>query len=93
MAKKLPFDLSTVTNDPEKKKQLDGFVSEIALCRRKQRQEAEAVADIRREAKEALGIPPGLLNKLVIEQLDPGKLEAQQAEIEAAIELHHDINE
>ena len=87
------FDLSTILNDPEKKRQLDGFVSEIALCRRKQRQESEAIKDIRSEAKEALGIPPGTLNKLVLEELDPGKIEQQQAELETAQALHEAIRD
>ena len=59
------FDLNTIVNDDTKSKMLRGFIKEVMECQIKVNQENEAIKDIRTEAKDKLGLPPKLLNKLV----------------------------
>lgn len=89
MAKKekVEFSLSTIKNNPGTRRQLEGFISEIALSQNKIKSEREAIKDIRDEAKDVLGIPGKILNKLVREHMDAGRAEAEISELELVHEL------
>ena len=79
---KVEFSLETLINNPVTKKQLEGFIEEVVLCRGKIKMEKEAISDIVKEAKDALGIPGKILNGLVNEKMNPGSIDAKQHEIE-----------
>ena len=79
---KVEFSLETIINNPVTKRQLEGFIEEIVLCKGKIKQEREAISDIVKEAKDSLGIPGKILNGLVNERLNPGSIDAKQHEIE-----------
>jgi hypothetical protein len=79
---KVEFSLETLINNPVTKRQLEGFIEEVVLCRGKIKMEKEAISDIVKEAKDALGIPGKILNGLVNEKMNPGSIDAKQHEIE-----------
>lgn len=79
---KVEFSIEGLVNNPVTKKQLEGFVEELVLCKGKIKQEREAISDIVKEAKDSLGIPGKILNGLVNERLNPGSIDAKQHEIE-----------
>jgi len=81
------FNLSDVMNDDVKKRQLRGFVIELADVNRRIKSEREAIKDIVDEAKESMGVPPKLLRKLVKEELLQGVLAAEQTEIQQTMEV------
>lgn len=76
------FSLETILSNPVDARTLKGFIDESILCKTKVKMENEALADIRNEAKEKLGIPPGLFNTLVRTKFNES-LEADQAKMEA----------
>lgn len=86
--KKVEFSLETLQTNPVTRKQLEGFIEEIVLCKRKITQENDAIKDIRRESKDSLGIPGKILMRLVRENMEPGTLEAEAHEIEEVQALH-----
>jgi hypothetical protein len=79
---KVEFSLETLLNNSVTKKQVEGFIEEMVLCRGKIQQEKEAIRDIINEAKDSLGIPGKILNGLVNERMNPGSIDAKQHEIE-----------
>jgi uncharacterized protein (UPF0335 family) len=79
---KVEFSLETLINNPVTKRQLEGFIEEVVLCRGKIKMEKEAISDIVKEAKDALGIPGKILNGLVNEKMNPGSIDAKQHEID-----------
>ena len=78
---KVEFSLEGLLNNPVTKKQVEGFIDEMVLCKGKIRAEREAIKDIASEAKDALGIPGKILNGLVNEKMNPGSIDARQHEI------------
>lgn len=81
-AAKVEFSLSQIQGNPATRKQLEGFIAEIVLCKNKIKSESEAVGDIRKEAKDSLGIPPKILMKLVRESMSAGSIEAELQDLE-----------
>lgn len=79
---KVQFSLDGIINNPVTKRQLEGFVEEIALCYGKIKQEKEAIKDILVEAKDSLGIPGKMLTGLVNEMNNPGSIDQKQHELE-----------
>lgn len=79
---KVEFSLETIINNPVTKRQLEGFIEEIVLCKGKIKQERESISDIVKEAKDSLGIPGKILNGLANEKMNPGSIDAKQHEIE-----------
>ena len=79
---KVEFSIDTLINNPVTKKQVEGFVDELVLCRDKIKREREAISDIVKEAKDSLGIPGKILNGLVAEKMNPGSIDAKQHDIE-----------
>ena len=59
------FSLETILNNPVDSRTLKGFIDEAMLSKGKIKMENEGLTDIRNEAKDKLGIPPGLFNNLV----------------------------
>jgi uncharacterized protein (UPF0335 family) len=92
---KVEFSLATIKGNPATRKQLEGFIEEIALCKSKMKTEAESIGDIRKEAHDSLGIPGKILMKLVKEHMSAGATEVEMQELEtvqaivAAIEDSH----
>jgi uncharacterized protein (UPF0335 family) len=81
-SKKPEFSLAALLSNSVQKKQVEGFIEELVLCRGKIQQEKEAIKDIMGEAKDSLGIPGKILNGLVNERMNPGSIDAKQHEIE-----------
>ena len=81
-AKKVEFSLDQIRNNPVTRKQLEGFIEEISLCKGKIKTEQESISDIRKEAADSLGIPGKLLMKLVRESMQAGSIEAELQELE-----------
>lgn len=81
-SKKVEFSLDSIQTNPVTRRQLEGFIEEVVLCKRKITVEQEAIKDIRNEGKDSLGIPSKILMKLVRENMQPGTLEAEAHEIE-----------
>jgi len=79
---KVEFSLETLLGNPVTKKQLEGFVEEVVICRDKIKREREAIKDITGEAKDSLGIPGKTLNGIVNERMNPGSIEAKQHDLE-----------
>lgn len=79
---KVEFSLDSLVNNQVTRKQLEGFIEELVLCKGKIKQEREAISDIVKEAKDSLGIPGKILNGLVNERMNPGSIDAKQHEIE-----------
>lgn len=84
---KVEFSLSTVLANPVTKKQIDGFIDEIIIHKGAIKNANLGVKDIFGEAKDALGIPPKTLGKLVREKMDPGVIEHDLAELEEVQKL------
>lgn len=78
---KVEFSMDTIVNNPVTKKQLEGFISEIVMYKGRIKSANGGINDIRKEAKEKLGIPGKYLNKLVKENMNPGSLEAEESDI------------
>ena len=89
MAKKqkVEFSLDQLIKNPVTAKQLTGFIEEIMLCKVKMQQESEAVKDIRNEAKDSLGVPGKILNKLVKERMNPGSIESEVHDLDDVQQL------
>lgn len=81
---KVDFSIETIVNNPVTKKQLEGFVEELVLCKGKIRTERETIKDIMKEAKDSLGIPGKILGELVNEKMNPGAIDAKVHAIEEA---------
>lgn len=84
---KVEFSLDNLTKNPVLKGQLDGFIQEIELHRNAQKSAAEGIKDIRNEAKDALGIPGKVLNKLVRERMNPGSIDAEVHDLDEIQQL------
>lgn len=78
------FDLNTALNDPAVKTQIKGFVEEIGKLRLQQKSAGDAMKDINTEAKDSLGIPGKILNKLVREWLTEGTIDGEIHQLEEA---------
>ena len=89
---KVEFSLETIKQNPTTKKQLEGFIAEVVICKRKIKDEREAIRDITVEAKDSLGIPGKVLNRLVKENMDPGSLEAEASELETVQSISEALN-
>jgi uncharacterized protein (UPF0335 family) len=74
---KAEFSLDGLLKNPVSVKQLTGFIEEIMLCKVKMQQDSEAIKDIRNEAKDSLGVPGKILNKLVKERMNAGSIESE----------------
>lgn len=81
---KVEFSLSTIQSNTATRKQLEGFIEELVLCHGKIKTEKESIKDILTEAKDSLGIPSKILNKLVKENMAPGSIEADMHALEEA---------
>lgn len=79
---KVEFSLDGLLNNPVTKKQLEGFIEEIVICKTKIKSEQEAIKDIRSEAKDNLGIPGKILGKLVQERMNPGSIDSDVHDLE-----------
>jgi hypothetical protein len=84
---KVEFSISTIMSNEVTKKQLHGYVQELAICRDKMKSEANAIKDIKSVAKNDLGIPGKILNQLLKEYLDDGSIEAEILQLEEAKQL------
>jgi hypothetical protein len=71
------FDLDDVMNDPDKKMVLAGMVDELSIALEQVKAKQQEVKAIRTEAKDSIGIPPRLLNKLVKEHMEKGTLDGE----------------
>lgn len=76
------FSIENVLNDENLKKQLEGFIEEVILCKQKLEQEKEAMKDIKNEAKDSMGIHPKVLLKLVKLKSGEATLEGAEKELE-----------
>ena len=76
------FSLVGIINNPVTKRQLEGFLEEIVICRVKVKEQRGAIKDIIIEAKDSLGIPGKILNGLANEKMNPGTIDQKQHEIE-----------
>lgn len=76
------FSLGGIINNPVTKRQLEGFLEEIVLCRTKVKEQRNAIKDIIVEARDSLGIPGKILNGLANEKMNPGTIDQKQHEIE-----------
>lgn len=76
------FSLEAVFNDVTKRKALEGYIQELEIFHGQLKLKKEEISDIRRNAKETLGIPPKVLNKLVKDRMKPGTIESEAKEIE-----------
>lgn len=64
-APKQDFSIETILKNPVDSRMLKGFIDEAIISKTKIQLENSALADIRTEAKDKLGIPPGTFNHLV----------------------------
>jgi hypothetical protein len=64
-APKEDFSIETILKNPVDARTLKGFIDEAIIIKTKIQLENSGLADIRTEAKDKLGIPPGMLNHLV----------------------------
>lgn len=62
---KTEFNILTILNNPVDSKTLKGFIDEALLEKNKVANANMAITDIRNEAKDKLGIPPGQFNHMV----------------------------
>ena len=81
---KVEFSLAAIQANTTTRKQLEGFIDELVLSHGKIKNEKEALKDIMKEAKESLGIPSKILNKLVKENQQPGTIKADIHALEEA---------
>lgn len=84
---KIEFSLSGVLANEVQKKQLLGFIEEIVLWEQKIEEAKEGIKDIKGEAKDALNIPPTILNELIRERLDNGSLDEKIKKLEGVKDL------
>jgi uncharacterized protein (UPF0335 family) len=82
------FETISLHSDDDRKK-LRGFIDECVLVKQKIKMEQETLKDIRSEAKDNLGIPPKIFNKLVkVAFNDSFQTEKQEyEEFEAIVDL------
>lgn len=92
-AAKVEFSLAQIKGNPATRKQLEGFIEEIALCKGKMKTEAETIGDIRKEAQISLGIPGKILMKLVKESMSAGSTEAEMQDLETVQAISEAIEE
>lgn len=90
---KVEFSLGQIKDNPVTRKQLEGFIEEVGLCRSKIKSEQEAISDIRKEAKDSLGIPSKLLMKLVRENMQAGTIDAELQDLETVKAISDAIEE
>ena len=76
------FSIDSINKNSTLRKQLEGFVEEIVLCKNKIKTETESIKDITKEAKESLGIPPNIIKGLVNERMTPGTIDSKQNELD-----------
>jgi hypothetical protein len=86
------FSLEAVFNNLDKRKKLEGFIQELAQEHNEIRTHKDAIADIRTNANDTLGIPAKVLNKLVKEHLKPGVIDAEAKEIEEIKDISDALN-
>jgi len=79
---KVQFNLDSIINNPVSKRQLEGFLEEVVLCRGKIKNERTAIRDILIEAKDSLGIPGKILNGLANEKMNPGSIDQKQHDLD-----------
>jgi uncharacterized protein (UPF0335 family) len=70
------FNMEAVVNNPVTKASLQGFVEAIVGSKRDIKRIQQDIKDEQTQAKDSLGIPGKLLNKLVKESMVAGSLEA-----------------
>ena len=80
---KAEFDLQRVLDDDVQQKMLLGFIEEVVLVLEQQRQQKDALKDIRDQAKIDMGITPKMLMKLARLKSGEANLEGAEAELEA----------
>lgn len=90
MAKKqkTEFSLGEIKANTTTRRELEGYISEIVLCKYKIKQNQEAIKDILDQAKDSLGMPSKILNKLVKEDMVPGTIESEARELEEIMAIH-----
>ena len=79
---KTEFSIESITSNETAKKRLLGFIGEAILAKRKIKTEQETLKDIRNEAKDSIGIPPKVFNKLLRLQLEGASLDQEMEELE-----------
>jgi uncharacterized protein (UPF0335 family) len=79
---KTEFSIESITSNETAKKRLLGFIEEAILANRKIKTEQETLKDIRNEAKDSIGIPPKVFNKLLRLQLEGASLDQEMEELE-----------
>jgi hypothetical protein len=79
---KTEFSIESITSNETAKKRLLGFIAEAILAKRKIKTEQETLKDIRNEAKDSIGIPPKVFNKLLRLQLEGASLDQEMEELE-----------
>ncbi len=80
--KKVDFSLNTIISNPISKRQLEGFLEEIVICREDLKKQRNAIKDILVEARDSLGIPGKILNGLANEKMNPGSIDQKQHDLE-----------
>lgn len=83
-SKKAPvqFDINEIMNDPDKRRDLAGFVEEAVEAMQKMESNQLQLKSIRTASKDSLGIPPKVLNRLIKENLATGFLAGEVKELE-----------
>lgn len=68
---------------------LKGFIDEAVLCKQRIKMENESIKDIRDEARDNLGIPPKIFNRLIKAAFKDAFAEERQdfEEFESIVEL------
>lgn len=89
---KVEFSLDNIQKDVTKKKELEGYISEIVGHKRVARAAQEHVKDIFAVANETLGIPRRMLAKLVQEQVRAGGIDAELAVLEEVSAINEIID-
>jgi hypothetical protein len=80
------FNLDSILNNPVQAKELKGYIEESLIHKRAIANANNGIADIRTEAKDSLGIPPGLFNYLVKTKFKEAEdaLEKDQEKVDSA---------
>jgi len=86
------FSLEAVFNNLTKRKQLEGFIAELAHEHGEIKNHKTAIADIRTNANDQLGIPAKVLNKLVKEHMKPGTIDGEAKEINEMKDISDALN-
>jgi hypothetical protein len=86
-SKAVQFSLDGIINNPVTKRQLEGFLEEIVICRQAIKTQRGSIKDILIEAKDSLGIPGKILNGLANEKMNPGSIDQKQHDIEEISDL------